>query len=272
MSKKRKLFVFDLDGTLLTSESHLSKANLAALEAAKAKGHLLAVATGRNYEFTQLVLKDYWPMFDYYLGCNGALLHDLNQQTHWYASKAINPDLIDYLTKKLATIGGGIQVSTTWKVYTQLFLAYENQSFLNHTKKCYFDGWPAIATMSPEERATIAQVSIHVDPEIINEIALQIRADFAHLYAVTITSNTNIDINIKPVTKLFGIQEIVRRENLEENQVYVFGDSENDIPSLSYYDHSFATANGLEDTKQAAKTVIGSNNTDAIAKVVWEAL
>ena len=59
MSKRRKLFVFDLDGTLLNSESTVSQTNLKALIAAKEKGHLLAIATGRNFPFAQMVMKDH---------------------------------------------------------------------------------------------------------------------------------------------------------------------------------------------------------------------
>ena len=59
MPKKRKLFVFDLDGTLLNSQSQVSEQNLKALAAAKAKNHLLVMATGRNYPFSQLVMKEY---------------------------------------------------------------------------------------------------------------------------------------------------------------------------------------------------------------------
>ena len=48
MSKKKKLFVFDLDGTLLNSQTKIDDANVKALMQAREKGHVLAIATGRN--------------------------------------------------------------------------------------------------------------------------------------------------------------------------------------------------------------------------------
>lgn len=47
--KAKKLFVLDLDGTLLNSDNQLSLANAKALKQAKAQGHFLGIATGRNF-------------------------------------------------------------------------------------------------------------------------------------------------------------------------------------------------------------------------------
>ena len=268
MSKRRKLFVFDLDGTLLNSESTVSQTNLKALITAKEKGHLLAIATGRNFPFAQMVMKDHWNIFDYYLGCNGAIMHNIKAKQFWHSSKTIDYSLIDYLIERLKTIGGGLQISTIWNVYAQLFLVYENQSFLNHSKKSYFEDWDLPDQMSDEDKTKIIQVSIHVDPELITNIAKQIQDHFGSKYAVTITSNTNIDINLNKVNKLFGIKEIAKIEQISDLAVYVFGDTQNDIPGLEYYKNSYAMANSLDETKVAAKNTIGSNNTDAIAKVV----
>ena len=58
MSKKKKLFVFDLDGTLLNSQTKIDDANVKALIQAREKGHVLAIATGRNYLFAKMVVQD----------------------------------------------------------------------------------------------------------------------------------------------------------------------------------------------------------------------
>ena len=268
MAKKRKLFVFDLDGTLLNSQSQVSEQNLKALAAAKAKNHLLVMATGRNYPFSQLVMKDHWHLFDYYLGCNAAIMHDIKGKQFWQASKNISYSLVDYLVSRLEKIGGGLHISTIWNVYSKLFLIYENQTFINHINKDLFEGWEAPELMSEKEKANIIQVSIHVDPELITNIAKQIKDHFGSKYAVTITSTTNIDINLHRVNKLFGIKEIARIEQINDQSVFVFGDTQNDIAGLEYYKNSYAMENSLNETKLAAKNTIGSNDADAIAKVI----
>ena len=93
MSSKKKLFSFDLDGTLLNSESKLSEENIAALEAARNKGHVLVAATGRNYIYSQLVLKEHWGLFDYYVGCNGAIVHHIHDRKLVSSENKISYDL-----------------------------------------------------------------------------------------------------------------------------------------------------------------------------------
>ena len=56
---RKKMFAFDLDGTLLNSEMELSKENIEALKEARKKGHVLVMATGRNYIYSQMPMKEH---------------------------------------------------------------------------------------------------------------------------------------------------------------------------------------------------------------------
>ena len=64
------------------------------------------------------------------------------------------------------------------------------------------------------------------------------------------------------------MKEIVKIENILYDDVFVFGDSENDIKGLEYFNNTYAMENALPQAKQAAKHVIGSNNSKDIAKIV----
>ena len=55
----KKLFSFDLDGTLLNNEGSIFIENIEAIEKASKKGHKIAIATGRNYIYAQLAIKQY---------------------------------------------------------------------------------------------------------------------------------------------------------------------------------------------------------------------
>ena len=268
MSKKKKLFVFDLDGTLLNSQTKIDDANVKALMQAREKGHVLAIATGRNYLFAKMVVQDHWNLFDYYLGCNAALFHDIKNKKYQQSSKNISYQLVTYIINKLETIGGGIQVSTIWNVYAKIFLVYDDQAFIDGSKKAYFENWESPESMSEKERQLIVQVSLHVDHDVIKTVAQQLQEEFGQMYDITITSRVNIDINLKGLNKLFGIKAIAEKEAINPDYVYVFGDSQNDHPGLEFYKNTYAVENGLEETKKIAKNVIGSNDTDAIAKVV----
>ena len=67
-----------------------------------------------------------------------------------------------------------------------------------------------------------------------------------------------------------AIKEIVKLEEIKFDNVFVFGDSQNDIKGLEYYNNTYAMENALEETKKAAKNIIGSNDSNAIVKVVMK--
>lgn len=265
--KDRKLFVFDLDGTLLNSSHEVGEENLVALMKAKKAGHLLTVATGRNYFLTKKVLKNNFWMFDYFLGCNGSVFHDLNQKKYFKISKNVEYQLLDFLKSELKTYEGGIQISTNWKTFSLVFLNSEKEWFLEKDRFDYFDVFPSIDLMSLEDKSSIVQMSVRVNHEIIK----QLRKKWAEIFPefdFTITSKNNIDINVAGVDKLYGIKNIVNQNLVPFDNVFVFGDTQNDINGLKYYNNTFAMGNSFDEVKEAAKYIIGDNNSSAIGNIV----
>lgn len=51
---------------------------------------------------------------------------------------------------------------------------------------------------------------------------------------------------------------------IQDSEIATFGDSGNDLEMIKNTAYSFAMENAQEQVKQAAKMVIGSNNTEAI--------
>ena len=270
--KAKKLFVFDLDGTLLNSDNQLSLANARALEQAKAQGHFLGIATGRNFILSKNDLGFSWNLFDYFSGSNGAVFHDIAQQTTIQANNFIDYQLVLDLQQKLEVIGGRLLVSTSDYYYTQVFQIAADQEYLGIGRKKHLDDWPEPKTMDKKAQQTIVQIALHVDPKQIYEIAEQLNQLYGQDYTVLITHAINIDINLKNVGKLSAIQQMQQLSLVKDENVYFFGDSQSDIPALEQYQNTYAMANGLIEAHKAAKHVIGSNDSDAISQVLLKAL
>ena len=67
---ERKLFAFDIDGTLLNSEKKALDSTREALAKLREQGHLVTLATGRSRYMAQEVI---WDLdFTNYVLCNGA--------------------------------------------------------------------------------------------------------------------------------------------------------------------------------------------------------
>ncbi|MBD9851340.1 HAD-IIB family hydrolase [Enterococcus faecium] len=67
---RRKLFAFDIDGTLLDSNKQALDSTREALEKLRKAGHLVTIATGRSRFHAQEIIRDL--DFTNYILCNGA--------------------------------------------------------------------------------------------------------------------------------------------------------------------------------------------------------
>lgn len=270
----KKLFAFDLDGTLLNSKSELSEANSEAIKEARRKGHIIVVATGRNYLYTDLVLKSHWDLFDYYIGCNGAIAHDLKTKKSIKDDNNLVPfGFVEVIINETKPINGTIQISTEWGVFTEIYVNEKEELNLyirQSVKEELFDPFPKLSDMNEKDKTSIVGLSIHLREEDVRPTWIKWEKEFGDDFEFTITSKNNIDINTKGMSKLTSLKEVIRIENVSNDNVYVFGDSQNDIRGLAYFKNSYAMANAFDEVKEAAQHTIGDNNSDDIAKIILE--
>lgn len=74
----------------------------------------------------------------------------------------------------------------------------------------------------------------------------------------------DIDLIIPGVHKHRGLTLVGKEWGIQDSEIATFGDSGNDLEMIQNTAYSFAMENAQEQVKQAAKMVIGSNNTEAI--------
>ena len=265
---EKKLFAFDLDGTLLNSEQKLSPGNAKALAEASKKGHLVIMVTGRNYIYSQLSLKQHWELFNYFVGNNGAVIHSIKGKKIKTKDNMMDYNFVIDILEELRRMGGTIQVSTEWEVFTDYLFDKEVKIFKEGMKERLIDPFPSVFKMTDEDKKNIVQVSVHLEEHNVRPMQAKWIKEYGDKYEFTITSKHNIDINAKNICKLNAIKEIVSLEDIKYENVYVFGDTQNDIKGLEYYKNTFAMENALPETKKAAKYTIGHNDTDTIAEVV----
>ncbi len=87
---KYKMFVSDLDGTLLDDNSKISKENIEAIKKLEAKGVKFVIATGR----TKYILEDYLELVDYkmpLIWSNGSAVSDIDGRTLY--TEEISPEV-----------------------------------------------------------------------------------------------------------------------------------------------------------------------------------
>lgn len=69
-------------------------------------------------------------------------------------------------------------------------------------------------------------------------------------------------------TKENAIVQLRKEMNLEESELIVFGDSENDIGMMKMADISIAVQNAVPEVKKIADIIIGSNDEDSVCRYI----
>lgn len=284
-----KLIVSDLDGTLLKRYKSISKANVDAISQAQAKGIKVAIATGRGFDSTKQFIKTL--KLDQYEGFlivnNGQRIIDadtLKQQT--------NSKIPIELAKRVMRFAQ--------KNNLQLILdGDEGLAFYSPKElELYRDVYRVLIRILPYFRSILGRIHIfslfgflknqpvkilrHEDDisVLYNKIGLahtkkqldqhqaELRVQFDDAFEVMRVSPNWLDLSPKGITKHFGIQEVMKRLNIIEDEVMVLGDSENDISMLKAFKYSFAMGNAHENIKAYANYVTLSNQEDGVAHAI----
>ena len=270
----KKLFAFDIDGTLLRSNHVLSKETIAALLKVKEKGNLLALCSGRPYldmgPVFEQAPKD---LFDYSI-CNNGTYFVNNVTNEKYTKHTLDFSLSKIIAEEGLKIGATFAIHTleNGAIRTKLFddsnipqwFIEQNHEVSSHIKWLSLDD-----TFDLASKSTITQISLRTSKDNAKKIYNSLIKELKNV-DIYITNEIFIDVNPKNVSKLTGINDLISQINLSIDDVVAFGDSGNDIEMLKNVPLSFAMMNGTDEAKSVAKEIIGTNDEDAVAKKLLE--
>ena len=267
----KKVFIFDLDGTLLNEKEEVQKCHIKALINAKAKGHELVLCSGRSYEHIVPVLKQLSENLFRYLICNnGSYIYDLK------TNNTIMDKSIDFsFLEKFEKIGE--KYNTLWGVHTPSFSkrGYFWKSEPKWFKNVLHKEWDVNKFVNFKDikhlfdGVKISQVTWRSTKEIVSKMIEEVREntkDYNHF----ISGEVYIDILPKGISKFTGIMNLCKILNVSINSCIAFGDSGNDIEMLKGVGFGIAVKNGTKEARAAADLIIGDHNTCALANKVLE--
>ena len=245
------LLCTDLDGTLLRSDTTISKENTDAIEYFKSEGGLFTFITGRVPSTARGLYKAVRPNAP--IGCfNGGGIYDFETESYVW-TKPLPPsaiELLHYVDERMEGIG--IQINTFDKVY----FCRENitmQSFR------LFTGVPFL-TVSPDEvREPIAKIIFGAPTE---EHPLAENFDFIR------SERALYEILPKGISKGSALLQLCRQLGIDPARTIAVGDYENDVSMIRAAGLGVAVANACEEAKRAADLITVSNDENAIAALI----
>ena len=262
-----KLFVSDIDGTLLESGKNISAKNIAAVQKMVAAGITVTIATGRMYRAALPIAKELGvnvPIITY----NGALIKSVSGEI--LHSEYLPADLISEIVKFFEKQNWYLQSYSN----DELFFAFRNDysDFYETTQKIKGTeiGWQELSTKT-EKVCKLLGITANLDETL--ERAKILKAEFGDRIAVTKSHPQFIEIMMPGVSKAAAVKILAKKLNVDKSEVMAIGDSENDFPMLQAAGQSVAMGNA-DDKIKAACTFVTSNCeddgfADAVEKFVF---
>ncbi len=216
----KKLFAFDVDGTLINAERTLAPATVQAIRQLRQNGHLIAVITGRVYRPTELLAE---LQVDAWVTANGSQTH-LDNHVHW--PQYFDHAELDALFQLLHPAREFAIAANNGKVYLSHFEHSQLEWILVRG-----DGLP----LAHWQSEAIFNLEIHGAPSTLRHT---LEREFPHLELAGFPS-AHIDshfLQITPTgaTKGRALERLAAHFGLTATDCLAFGDGENDVSMLEW--------------------------------------
>ncbi len=242
-------FIFsDLDGTILF-ENFIKEKDLEAIKKWKKKGNKFVIATGRGVKGMSEIIETYRDLADYYVLNNGSCIldGDLNIMVQTKIDRKIAIEIIEKIDKKAYDIG----IETSKNIYT-----IGEEGFMTH---CPELGKKSIS-IDEKDIVNLDEDFLFINTYPIDasyEKALKLKefVEENYLEETSVFINREwVDIVPKNVSKATGISYLVDKLSINLEEVFVIGDSYNDLPMFRNFENSYSFADAP--VKEEAKEVV----------------
>lgn len=263
-AKHQIVIASDLDGTLLGSDTNISKENLDAIKRLNEKGIKIAVLTGRTFYEIPAELRS-CGYIDYFVYSNGAGIDNSNKETFYYN------------TIEKSTARRIFDILNSYETFIEL---YSNKTpFVDKEKfsEKYFEYYKIDRDFIPEmykSRKAISNLSEIIDSDFYNiemfdvffrnnderkECYNRICDEFDNM-EITSSMSNNLEIMNKGINKGTGLLRLCRAAGYNLADVIVIGDSKNDITTFNAANKCYAVSNACDEIKAMANKIICSND------------
>ena len=257
-----KLFVSDIDGTLLVSGKNISEKNIAAVRKMVEAGIIVTIATGRMYRATLPIAKSLGvdvPIITY----NGALIKSVGGEILY--ENPLPPDIVTAVTDFFRKNGWYVQN------YSEDILSFPVD---NEYSKFYQDnqkvtgtavGWDIMRTKTSH---VCKMLNITSGLEETEKISGIVRAEFGDKLSITRSTPIFNEIVSPGVSKASAIKILAKKFNIDISEVMAIGDSDNDLPMLKAAGKSIAMGNARDEIKNVCDYVTADCADNGFAQAV----
>lgn len=280
-----KAIVCDMDGTLLRADHTIHPKTQELLMSLQEKGTTLILASGRSYlrlmpDALALAMDRHQ---GYLIDVNGSSIYDCSSQNRIRLGMMDNDD-IENIVSIFRNYNVEIQFSQDAALHTYLSKPiFELKKKIRGEMKLPHDypwaggmyGWLCdMRDGYPEQKMILDlaerplqcnKISITQDPHYMEDLRRSLsRLGLEENYELVFSDARKLEITKKGINKGNALDALLEKLNISNEEIAVFGDSENDLSMLKNKRFSFAMENALPKAKDTAKYMTLSNDDDGV--------
>jgi len=250
----KKVFVFDLDGTLLDSEKKVSPRTIKNLEKLKSLSHEIVFATARPPRFTASI-SGLFQFKTHLISYNGAQYKTPEKKTiSHFINKTLLAAIVRFLTNNDPYSIVSAEENDRWITYKE----FDFKTFFNDD-------------IGPERVLKEEFIKNKCAKILINNCSVpdQLIKRFSKDCNIIVTDNgTLIQIMNAEASKENAVKHIIESLKLEMSNVVCFGDDHNDIGLFKISGTSVAMGNAIPELKKIATHMTETNDNDGVSKFI----
>ncbi len=270
--RKIKLICIDVDGTLYNDKKEIPQENIDAIQEASKKGILIAITTGRMYNYGEL----YGRMLGVptiTIASNGAFVKYLGEELNH--QKMSMEDLFE--TQRIIDEQNLFAHYNTWNALICKGELDDGNGYMDANNQLQENQKIDMVVVKNVEELKLEFQKRNGDflKAIIlskgNLKALEIvREKFRNHPTLQAVSSSDVNIEVYPleVNKAVGIKTLMDKLGLSRDEVMAIGDQENDLPMIKFAGLGIAMGNATEEIKAASDDVTSTNNEAGVAKAI----
>lgn len=274
----RTLYVSDLDGTLLNSDSKVSTASARLLNESMARGCMFTIATARTPATVIDLLSDV-DMCLPSIVITGGAYYDWKQRRltspRFMTSELAKQISVDWRNSGLGGFLYTLDSEGILQVYHIGVLSDLERDFMSQRSntpcKVFHVPEDGNSTIPSDLSRTMlffgmqpTEPSERFYESLCNRYGESITPQFYHdIYGDSVAE---FEVFPQNVTKASALERLA--SDLAIDRLIVFGDNVNDIPMMRIADEAVAVANAKDVVKEAATAVIECNDTDSVARFI----
>lgn len=279
-----KLFVSDIDGTLLNERHELAKETQVAITKLREAGISFMLASGRNYEGIMEAIK----VMDISIKCialNGGDYRDNNGES--IITYPLEKEKIDQLYEIIQDSDVTMEYYCADGNYTQIEQDKLEETYIENFKIMFDTSYMKAKKFVQELNITDYMTTEKDFNEIRKHNLIKLEFHFRdiaeknrvndqlkYVKGIHLTSSAplNIEVTHEKATKGHMIEAICEYYGYKKEEVVVIGDSANDLSMLTRFPNSYAMGNANQNIKDAATHICADNAHNGVAQVINQIL